>query len=414
VNLTRIMLGFAVGLVTVVSSTLFSSPRATAVVTRPATGTTLQAAALSTVAGYGRHTAGGRGGRRVLVTNRKDSGLGSLRHALEHAGGHRIVRFRVAGVIALQTPIRIKHPYITVKGGSAPRGGVEIRGNPILVVTHDVILKNLRLRPGDAMMSSSEAGQADGLTVNGVGGNVYNVVLDHLSLLWGPDIGGLAVLGNVHDMTVQYTIMGEGLRYSRHPEAAPSGDGHSMAVNLAPLSSSSLAPHRITFYRNLFTTSNARMPRLEGVSCVDLVNNVIYNWGQHAGTGNPRSANIVNNWFRMGPHKGTHDWWLPQTSGDLPKKFRDSVYTHGNHRDGFRGGRAPDSVVYAGTPRCGGVSKRPWPVNTVFFSVLSNVGARMPTLDSVDRRVIRNVRQRDGKYFNGVGFPAPNPYWPSL
>ena len=42
------------------------------------------------------------------------------------------------------------------------------------------------------------------------------------------------------------------------------------------------------------------MPRLEGVSCVDLVNNVIYNWGQHAGTGNPRSANIVNNWFRMG------------------------------------------------------------------------------------------------------------------
>ena len=59
-------------------------------------------------------------------------------------------------------------------------------------------------------------------------------------------------------------------------------------------------------------------------------------------------------------------------------------------------------------------TKRPWPVNTVFFSVLSNVGARLPALDSVDRRVIRDVRHRVGKYFNGAGFPAPNPYWPSL
>ena len=413
-SFVKIMSSLTLGVLLIAGSVLLSPPQATGLVSRRSTTTTPpQTAASSAIAGYGRNTVGGSGGRNVLVTNLKDSGLGSLRHALEAAGGRRIVRFRVHGTIALQSPIKIKNPYITVKGGTAPGDGIQVRGNAIIVVTHDVILKNLRIRPGDAMLSSIQARDVDALTLNGVGKNVYNVVLDHLSLLWGPDIGGLAMLGNVHNVTVQYSIMGEGLYHSRHPEGGLGGDGHSTAVNVMPYKFAA-APQKITFYRNLITTSDTRNPRLQGVSCVDLVNNVIYNWGDLAASGNPHSLNIVNNWFRAGPRMKTRYWYRPQTSSAVPSKIRDGVFTDGNRSDGFRGRRAPDTVQYAATPRCGGYSKRPWPVRGVFFSVMTNVGARLPVLDSVDRRVISNVRHRTGPFFNGINYAAPHPYWPLL
>jgi hypothetical protein len=403
----------AAGLLAVTPTLFIDIAPATALIHAPVAPSATVSAATSTVVGYGAKTVGGRGGRVIVVRNRNDSGYGSLRRALETARGRRIVRFAVHGTITLQSPVHIKWPYITVTGGQAPGNGVQIKGNPIVIVTHDVILRNLRVRPGDALMSSGEASVADGLTINGVNKNVYNVVLDNLSMLWGPDIGGLAILGNSHDVTVQDSIIGEGLRYSRHPEGRAGGGGHSMGVNLARLSDST-APQRITFFRNLITTSNARMPRFEGASCVDLVNNLIYNWGELAASGNPRSANIVNNWFRWGPRSITHYWWRVQTSQDEPTKYRDSVYTSGNKLDGFRGRRSPDAVAYAATPRCGGLSKRPNRVSSVWWAVLSNAGARGPVLDAVDRRILYNVRHRLGKFFNGADFPAPNPYWPPL
>ena len=288
-----------------------------------------------------------------------------------------------------------------------------MRGHQVMVVTHDVILRHLRLRPGDAFMTSGEAGEADALTLNGLGKNVYNVVLDHMSLLWGPDIGGLAILGNVHDVTVQNSIIGEGLFHSRMPESR-NREGHSMGANIVAMNPRQTPPRRITFYRNLFTTSDARMPRLQGTRCVDLVNNMIYNWGTLAATGNPRSANLVGNWFRRGPRMGTHYWWTPQDSSAEPHLFRASVFARDTKLDGFAGRRRPSRVVYAASARCGGLSTHASPVETVYSSVLSNVGARIPAVDSVDRRVKANVRNRLGRFFNGVGYRAPHPYWPTL
>lgn len=369
-----------------------------------------QADARIAIAGYGARTVGGASGRSILVTNLRDSGRGSLRAALE-ASGRRIVRFRVAGTIALESPIKIKSPYITVAGNTAPGQGVQIRGAPVVVQTHDVILRYLRIRPGDKGMTSSEAADYDAVTLNGVGRNVYNVLLDHLSLLWGPDIGGLAVLGNVHHVTVQNSILGEGLRYSRHPEAR-GGKGHSTAINITPLDGRPAT--RITFYSNLFTTSDFRMPRVMAASCIDVINNVIYNWGHQAGQGNPRSLNMVGNWFRRGPMMERGYIWYPDTGSAAPTKFRSSVFLRNNKLDGFRGGRYRDGVVYASSVRCGGTSVRPRPVDWVFSTVLRQVGPRLPVLDAVDRRVIRNVRYRSGRFVNGVDFAAPHPYWPAL
>jgi len=390
--------------------TVVVSP-ATGALQRPTT-TSPQADAQIGVAGYGGHTSGGAGGRTIRVTNRNDSGPGSLRAAVE-AKGRRIVRFGVAGTITLQSELHIKHPYITIAGNLAPGQGIQVRGHSIIVVTHDVILRHLRLRLGDALLTSSEADEADGLTINGVNKNTYNVVLDHMSLLWGSDIGGLAILGNVHDVTVQNSIIGEGLFHSRMP-SSQNREGHSMGANIVAMDARQTPPQRITFFRNLFTTSDSRMPRLQGVRCVDLVNNVIYNWGRHAATGNPHSANVVGNWFRRGPRIGTHYWWLPQHSSAEPYLYPDSVFTRANKQDGFTGRRQANTVVYASTSRCGGLSVHASPVGGVLNTVLTNVGPRLPAVDSVDRRIKSNVRNRLGRFFNGVGYPAPNPYWPTL
>ena len=70
--------------------------------------------------GGGMYSFGGRGGKVYVVTNLNDRGPGSFRVALE-AGGPRIVVFNVAGIIKLEERIRIRAPYITIAGSTAPR-----------------------------------------------------------------------------------------------------------------------------------------------------------------------------------------------------------------------------------------------------------------------------------------------------
>jgi pectate lyase len=364
-------------------------------------------AATKTV-GYGRRAVGGAGGTRRVVRNLRDSGPGSLRAALE-GRGRRVVLFRVGGTIRLSSPIRIKYPYITVRGGTAPSPGITVRGDGISVVTHDVILHHLRLRPGDRTENPSET---DALTINGAGKPVYNVVVDHLSMVWGPDIGGLAILGDVSHVTIQNSIMGEGLYLSAHPEGTRAHGGHSTAANVTPMQSGGAAPRNLTFWHNLFTTSDERMPRLQAARCVDVVNNVMFNWGTKAAAGNPRSLNLVGNWFRRGPRTERREIWHSQTSGVAPTLFRDSIYQAGNAADGFAFRRGGAPRVFAATARCGGLSVRRQPASEARAAVMAGAGAVLPVRDSVDRRVIANVRNRVGRYFNGAGYPAPNPYWP--
>jgi hypothetical protein len=360
------------------------------------------------VVGYGAGTRGGAGGRQLAVTTLADGGDGSLRAALE-ASGPRIVVFRVAGTISLRSTIKVNDPYVTVAGETAPAPGITVRNGTLLVRTSEVILRHIRLRPGDQLDSP---GDADALTINGASGAVANIVVDHVTMLWGPDIGGLAMLGDVRNVTVQNSIMGEGLYLSAHPEGTAAEDGHSHAANISQLEPNLPAPRNLTFWRDLFTTSNTRMPRFQGAQCVDMVNNVLYNWGRDAAHGNPRSLNLVNNWYRSGPMTDGQLFWDEQTSEVTPDPFKDSVYLSGNVADGIRGGREDVNGVYAAGPRCGGLSVAPGGAEGAYQAVLNGAGATVPVRDEVDRRVIGNVVNRAGRFFNGAGYPNPNPYWP--
>lgn len=83
------------------------------------------------------YTAGGRGGKVLVVTNLNDDGPGSFRWACEQ-GGARIIVFNVCGIINLKTPIILRAPYVTIAGQTAPGDGVCIAGESFQVNTHDV------------------------------------------------------------------------------------------------------------------------------------------------------------------------------------------------------------------------------------------------------------------------------------
>lgn len=104
-------------------------------------------------AGFGAFARGGKGGKIIEVT-RLDDDLknppeGSFRWAVLQKGP-RIVKFRVAGTILLQDEVEIREPFITIDGRDAPGMGVCLRGGSLeFKETHDIIVRNLRVRLGD-------------------------------------------------------------------------------------------------------------------------------------------------------------------------------------------------------------------------------------------------------------------------
>src|SRR5215469_12873348 len=126
--------------------------------------------------GAGAWTPGGRGGKVCLVTNLNDKGPGSLREAVEMQGP-RIVVFRVAGIITLETPLAIDKPFITLAGQTAPGDGVCIRGQTTAINTHDVVIRYLRFRRGNLKNRDDALG----------GHPIGNILIDHVSASWGLD-----------------------------------------------------------------------------------------------------------------------------------------------------------------------------------------------------------------------------------
>jgi hypothetical protein len=118
--------------------------------------------------GFGATTVAGRGGAVLTVTNLNDSGLGSLRAALS-ATGARTVVFETSGMITLTTDdLIVTNPYLTVAGQTAPSPGITIRGGGIRILTHDVLIQHMRVRPGDVLAKQVDRGNAGGFIVLGV------------------------------------------------------------------------------------------------------------------------------------------------------------------------------------------------------------------------------------------------------
>jgi pectate lyase len=351
------------------------------------------------VVGYGAGTTGGSGGRVYTVSTWSQFKTAVL------ASGPRIVD--VTGGANLDgggERLVINNGDLTIDGsgwsGSLKRYSLVLRAS-------NVIITQMRLRPGDQI---ADVGEGDGLTINpGDGASLSNVVIDHCSLLWAPDVT-LAILNRSMNITVQHSIIAAGLVYSANP-SSPNGYGANVTT-IGQVAPSQYGAH-VTFYRNYLAHNNQRNLRGIGTLGIEYVNNVFYNWGSKLGHANPQGMNVVGNVFRKGPDTvGSDEVYVTQVKNSYPRPFADSVWWADNLGLGF----TPTMDFGNGVRRTGpwdgglhGVSAAP-ASGGLADTVVNEAGPSL--VDTVDGHLKHDWATVSGSFYNGAGYAGPNPSWP--
>jgi hypothetical protein len=335
--------------------------------------------------GFGKYTLGGRGGRVIEVTNLNDSGPGSLRAAVMTKGPRTVV-FRVSGTIALESELKIREPFLTIAGQTAPGDGICIKNYQVNFDTQHMIIRYLRFRPGD------ETGKEQ----DGFGGQGDHIVIDHCSASWGVD--ETFSINKASNLTVQWCMVTESLYNSIHKKGKHGYGG----LWGGPGGS---------FHHNILAHHSSRNPRASGNAGSGLLefrNNVVYNWGFNSAYGGelwPR--NWINNYYKAGPatdEKVRYRIFLQKDPRG--KMYAAGNYVHGAPQisvDNWKGGIdfAPDGEATAATLRV----KEEYvvaPVTTqpaaaAFESVLAQAGCSL-SRDAVDRRIVEEIRTGTAKF----------------
>lgn len=362
--------------------------------------------------GGGMYSFGGRGGKVYVVTSLADSGPGTLREALE-AAGPRVVVFNVAGIIRLKEKIRVRAPYVTLAGNTAPGDGVVIAGNTVELETHDVVIRHVRFRRGETDVTDRN---------DSIGGNpVGNIMIDHVSASWGldenmsmyrhmyrPPTGKELKLPTVN-ITIQNSIFSECLNTFHH----------SFGSTIGGLNS--------TFHGNLWANNAGRNPSIGMIGDFTFVNNVLFNWVHRTVDGGDQRSlyNIFNNYFKPGPATPKDKpiaWRLLKPESERSKTVIDNfgkAYVAGNivednervTANNWDGGVQPDVRGERLDIALGRIktdiphphARLPIrPAREAYAFVLANAGATLPKRDPVDTRIIESVR-------TGIATAQPGP-----
>lgn len=336
--------------------------------------------------GSGAATLGGTDGDTYQVTSLEDGGPGSLRYGIETADGPRIIVFDVEGTIELDSRLAVDKPYLTLAGETAPGEGITITGwTTSIANTHDVIIRYLRFRPGDA---NCPAFQDDALNVV----RSTDVLIDHVSTSWSVD----ETLSVTHSdrVTVQWSIIAESLRDSCH-EKGPHGYASLIRWNGG-----------VTFHHNLFAHHDSRVPRVGDDTRLDFVNNVVYDWGARPGYSGPADegttrVNYVGNYAIAGPSTAPPTRSRIFIAGSPTTR----VYQSGNKVDANVNG-VHDGVDTAFSMFAGDYGTEPTrfdapPIVTdtadvAYDRVLAEAGASLAR-DAVDARIVDEVRTEAGR-----------------
>ncbi len=278
--------------------------------------------------GFGRFAAGGRGGDVYHVTNLNDDGAGSLRYGIEKMNGPRTIVFDVSGTIELNKRLKVKKPYLTIAGQTAPGDGITLGGNAFYIDASHVIVRYIRCRYGDI---SGEENDAVSIT----GGN--NIIVDHVTASWSVDETFSCQSEDVDSLSVQWCIITESLNNSIHSKGA-----HGYGGIIGSL--------RQTFHHNLYAHHSSRTPKVTGRRhCeVDFRNNVIYNWGHNSCyDGTSSYMNWANNYYKAGPATSSavrhrifqlSDADIEAGGSNSPEdsqNYETSLYAEGNYVDEF-------------------------------------------------------------------------------
>lgn len=319
--------------------------------------------------------------------------------------------FRVSGTITLKSDIDIVNPGITIAGQTAPGGGITLRADPcndkgvLGVHTHDVVIRFMRFRPGPHPCAG-KGESSDGLVIYKEG--THHVVVDHSSISWAVD-ENVSLYDEAHDVTLSWNIISEGLSNSTHEEGEHSKGAHLSGENT----------YNISFHHNLLAHNNDRNPQPTNPGVADIRNNVVYNYGKHAALasnshGRPR-FNFIGNYYLPGPDSDRSEFELDVYQGsDAGWAF----FVKGNLGPHRTGNARPNryTVSPEGRPSMVGSAFRTAKVTTTSArtarkQVLAHAGAAFPHRDAVDRRVVRDTRNRTGGLIDS---PAEVGGWPPL
>ncbi len=350
--------------------------------------------------GFGAESRGGRNGRIMEVCNLNSNGLGSFREACS-SKGPRIVIFRTGGILELRKPIVITSPFITIAGQTAPGDGICLKGAGIFISTHDVTIRGLRVRVGDAP-DGPDPNNRDGITIASKKPNsVYNIIVDHCSISWSID-ENISTCYPCHDITFQWCIISEALNMSLHKKGP-----HSKGMLIGDHSK------RISIHHNLFAHNYRRNPLLKGDTESEVLNNVMYNWGtacinfsDSLGVG-PHRSNIVANYCIPGPQssKGKIIRFSRNIDPKTELYVKCNVDISRKHvkitEDNWQMVEGDSIRKYQSTKPLfspSGVSiHKP---EEAYNMVIKNAGAITPGHDLVDMRVISSAMNRAGSIIN--------------
>jgi hypothetical protein len=363
------------------------------------------------------------------VTNLHDSGAGSLRHGLATAfNGPRTIVFDVGGTIELSSDLNVTNGNITIAGETAPGQGILIANFGFGINAPNVIMRHLRVRPGDRRKgSNSEQG------FNGDAISIWrsDVILDHVSASWGID-ENLSIAGNgTRRVTIQYSTISEGLAQTGlyhgeyDPNYNPGGaESHSMGSLIKPGDGNGI----VSMHHNLWSNNGNRNPAVGNYSDdhtmrFDVRNNVMYNNRSHgysSGESERIDMNYVGNYVIAGPSTSSGSRLVGFRAGEANNM---RIYSAGNRIDGDRNGMLdgtnPTSTFIQGTYTTATSAFSMAPVTTetadqAFSSVAQTAGAFYWNRDAVDSRLFSELVSQQGRIINSQNEVGGYPHLPTV
>jgi pectate lyase len=325
--------------------------------------------------------------------------------------GPRIVVFEVGGVIDLgMKELRITEPFLTIAGQTAPQPGITFIKGGLTIATHDVVIRHIRMRPGDGN-KPKWSGDIDAITtVRGA----RDVIVDHCSLTWATDenlsASSTRFFGESEKdwmdaasrrITYSNNIIAEGLANATHAKGEHSkGSLIHDHVN------------DVLIVGNLYAHNYERNPLFKGGARGQVINNLIYDPGQRGvhynliaeeWLGHPYSRGQViarGNVMRAGISTEEVAFFSVGGSGDV------DVYLDDNLSVDRLGNPLPQQGRYTTTPIAVDAMKRapalPFgvtllPSPQVQDAVIANAGARPWDRDDVDRRILADTIEGRGR-----------------
>jgi hypothetical protein len=346
--------------------------------------------------------------RIIHVTNLNADGPGSLTAALQESGKRKIV-FDVGGTIDLRStsPTRPKYSIpilngdVFIDGLSAPKPGITIYGADLLIKASNVIVKHLKIRAGSDMPGRNYIAR-DSLSIYADNKPVENILIESNSITWGvdetTDVSDLNLNDNnrIRNVIFRNNIIGE-------------------ALTVAEGSKSSLtAPYtsEIIYEKNLFVNAYKRNPRFANSANGLVINNLMSNIkrrGINIGGSLKVPAKIaaIGNVMIPGPiiRNDARFLVIEPNAARGTEVYMDDNYFIGRGYDWNSGVTDKGNLE----PK---VNDYPMQWMKDYVSgidilhsskvedyIIENVGARPNNRDPIDTRIINQVKNRNGKYY---------------